>query len=180
MANLRRELEPGDVFRVPVEGGFRYVHYLQSFMGNETFTALGNMILVYEGLYQGGEEDLKELPASRPLYCTFTSIMPSVRRGDMIFAGSLPLPKGYDTFPLFRKSSGHDANRKVVRWYLWNGTKSWPAITPWDKAKARTVSTAGVWSYRALVQRLEAGWLPSCDISIIGEEEYIKKFGKVI
>jgi len=145
----------GDLLEIPTAKGLAYAQYTHK---HEKY---GPLLRVFHGLHSSQPEDLNLVPQQKVLFSTFCHVPSAINQGFMSIVKSLPLGEVLEGFPVFR-SGLVEPNRRVNKWWFWDGEKSWPVGKISESQKSmplKEIVTASM-----LVYRIEHGWTPEKDI----------------
>lgn len=145
----------GDVFGIQTKIG------LALFQVTHRHSQLGHLIRVLEGHFSVCPEDLEVLVTRPHRFLTFFPVTAAEKRGIIRKVGSLGVPESCKAFPVFRAAGATDRKGRVLTWWLWDGSRSWPAGDLSDEQ--RKLPIRAVWNDTLLIERIDAGWTPESD-----------------
>jgi hypothetical protein len=151
----RKRAKLGDVIEIPVSQGYAYAHYTHHDRNLEH----GALLALLPGIFAERPTDWQDVVTQQELYWFFLPLNPELRRGHVAIVANELIPESRQKFPLLRRAGWRDRDGTVLKWWLWDGEKSWKI----DKLNPEQhhLSLASVWGFELLVLRIEEGWMPS-------------------
>ncbi|SFR51167.1 hypothetical protein SAMN04488073_2574 [Marinobacter gudaonensis] len=148
MAIARR----GDLIEIETPNGIGYGLFTHK------HSKYGELLRVFNVLVDERPRSPVEILDTAVRFNCFFPVSIAIRRKSVSVAFHCNVPEGLSVFPLFRTGVPSPLTKRIERWSLWDGEKSWQIGVP-NKDEAKISPLAG-WNHALLVHRISNGWRP--------------------
>jgi uncharacterized protein DUF4259 len=145
----------GDILEIQTKIGLAYAIYTHR---NKN---MGDLIRVFDRIFESRPTDLSELHRLPIRFATFTRVSELAKSTVVSVIANLGVPKHLQQFPLFRSGALAVGATKVANWWFWDGEKAW--LVGKLTAAQRKMPIKSIPSLGLLLHWLETGWRPELD-----------------
>ena len=162
----------GDIFELKTSKGLAYLQYVNEYTKPPNY---GKLVRVLDGTFQDRPTDFKQLVKRKELFYTFIPLSVSVRRKDIQLVEHEEVTKEFKKMPIFRTEGINETRTGFVnQWGLWDGNERRKIGNL--KQKYINISSLATCNTAYIRERIEMGWLPKYDESVIGTKAFFEHF----
>ncbi len=151
----RKRPRVGDVIEIATPRGLAYAH------ATHKHPEFSYLLRVIPGTFEERPEDFSHLVAHESQFLLFFPLGAACNRDIVRVVAEEEIPEVYRPFPIFRAAGARTGNGEVLKWFLWDGDREWPAEMSSDELAQYPIRA--IWNDTLLIDRICSKWQSSDD-----------------